>query len=157
MTWTPKRIKNKTCQRVEELLVSQRPSISNAQLCLWKSSCSCVTFFFGGWWHNLHTSHRKTIQSAKCTKNAKKTENPFHGNTSYAAVLQRAAHWMTGLGQSLRDPHSLMKEGKTRGRLARLERSSVCQGAAEVSSTRQHPPWFNLRRPFGWVPRMSDP
>ena len=33
----------------------------------------------------------------------------------------------------------------------------VCQGAAEVSSTRQQPPWFNLRRPFGWVPRMSDP
>ena len=29
-TWTPSRIKYKTCQRAEELLVSQRPSISGA-------------------------------------------------------------------------------------------------------------------------------
>ena len=35
-----RRIKNKTCQRAEELVVSQRPSISSAQLCLWMSSCS---------------------------------------------------------------------------------------------------------------------
>ena len=34
------------CQRVEELLVSQWPSIFSAQLCLRTSSCSWVTFFF---------------------------------------------------------------------------------------------------------------
>ena len=45
MIWTPSRMKNKTCQRVEELLVSQRPSISSAQLCLRTSSCSWVTSY----------------------------------------------------------------------------------------------------------------
>ena len=45
MIWTPSRIKNKTYQRVEELLVSQRPSIYCAQLCLRTSSCSLVTIF----------------------------------------------------------------------------------------------------------------
>ena len=44
MIWTPSRIKNKTSQRAEELLVSQRPSIYSAQLCLPTSSCSWVTF-----------------------------------------------------------------------------------------------------------------
>ena len=44
MIWTPSRIKNKTCQRVEELLVSQQPSISRAQLCMRTASCSWVTF-----------------------------------------------------------------------------------------------------------------
>ena len=43
MIWTPRRMKNKTCQRVEELLVRQRPSISSAQLCVRTSSCSWVT------------------------------------------------------------------------------------------------------------------
>ena len=43
--WTPSRIKNKTCQRAYELLVSQRPSISSAQLCLRTSSCSWVTSY----------------------------------------------------------------------------------------------------------------
>ena len=46
MIWTLSRIKNKTCQRAEELLVSQRPSISSAQLCQRTSTCSWVTFFF---------------------------------------------------------------------------------------------------------------
>ena len=45
MTWTPSRMKNKTCQRAEELLVSQRPSICSAQLCLRTSSCSWVTSY----------------------------------------------------------------------------------------------------------------
>ena len=35
---------------------------------------------------------------------AKKTENPLRGSTSCAAALRRAAHQMTGLGQSLRGP-----------------------------------------------------
>ena len=43
--WTPSRSKNKTCQRAEELLVSQRLSISSVQLCLRMSSCSWVTFY----------------------------------------------------------------------------------------------------------------
>ena len=45
MIWTLSRMKNKTCQRVEELLVSQRPSISSAQLCLRMVCCSWVTFY----------------------------------------------------------------------------------------------------------------
>ena len=45
MTWIPSRMKNRTCQRVEELLVSQRPSISSAQLCLRTSSYSWVTSY----------------------------------------------------------------------------------------------------------------
>ena len=32
-------------ERAEELLVSQWPSISRAQLCLWTSSCSWVTSY----------------------------------------------------------------------------------------------------------------
>ena len=34
MIWTPSRIKIKTCRRAEELLVSQRPFISDARLCV---------------------------------------------------------------------------------------------------------------------------
>ena len=44
MIWTSSRMKNKTCQRAEEILVSQRPSISSAQLCLRTSSWSWATF-----------------------------------------------------------------------------------------------------------------
>ena len=99
----------------EELQVSQRPSISSAQLYLRTSSCSLVTLF-EGWWQDLHCSHRKTLHSAK-DKNAKKSENPLRGNTSCATALRRATHRMTGLGQSLREPHSLMIGGKPRGNL----------------------------------------
>ena len=42
--WTPIRTKNNTCQREEELLVSQLPSISGAQLRLQMSSCSELPF-----------------------------------------------------------------------------------------------------------------
>ena len=53
---------------------------------------------------------------------------------------------MTGLGQSLRDPHSLMIGGKTQGNLPWLDCSGVCQGGAEVSSTRWRSPRVNMRR-----------
>ena len=139
------RIKNKTCQRAEELLVSQRTSISSAQLCLRTSSCSWVTFFFlGGWWQDLHSGHRKTLHSAK-HKNAKKSENPLRGSTSCAASLRRAAHWMTALGHSLRDPQSLIG-GKPWGNIPGSDCRRVCQSGAEVSSTRRRSPWVNLRR-----------
>ena len=108
--WTHSRIKNKTCQSAEELLVSQRPSILSAQLCLRTSSCSWVTLFLGGWWQDLHSGHRKTLQSA--TRATKKFENPLRGSTSCAAALCREAHQLMGLGQSLQDPHSLMIRGK---------------------------------------------
>ena len=136
MIWTPSRMKNKTCQRAEELLVNQRPSISSAQLCLRTSSCSWVTFYeeVGGriWTPaTIKPFIPKTFQKQKKT-----CENPFHGSTSCAASLCRAAHQMTGLGQSLRDPQSLMKGRKPRGNLPGSDCGSVCQGGAEVSSTR---------------------
>ena len=49
-----------------------------------------------------------------------------------------------GLGQSLRDPQSLMG-GKPWGNLPGLDCGSGCQGGAEVSSTRWRFPWVNLR------------
>ena len=48
MIWTPSRIKNKTCQRAEELLVSQRPSISSAQMCLRVCLLQLGYFLLGG-------------------------------------------------------------------------------------------------------------
>ena len=102
-------------------------------------------FLLGGWWQNLHFGHRKTLNSAKHTKSKKKSEIPLHGSTSCAASLRRAAHRMTGLGQSLRDPKSLMG-GKPRGNLPGSDCGRVCQGGAEVSSTRRRSPWVNLRR-----------
>ena len=101
-------------------------------------------FLLGGWWQDLHSGHRKTLHSAK-HKNAKKSENPLCGSTSCAASLRRAAHRMTGLGQSLRDPQSLMIGGKPRGNIPRSECGSVCRSGAEVSSTRRRSPWVNLR------------
>ena len=82
------------------------------------------------------------------TNKANKTENPFCGSTSYAAALHRAAHWTTGLGQSLRDPHSLMIGGKAQGSLPGLDCGGVCRGGAEVSSTRRRSPRVNLRWSF---------
>ena len=113
--------------------------------CLQTSSSSWGTFL-GGWWQDLHSSHRKPIHSTKLTKNAKKTENPLCRSTSCVATLCRATHRMMGLGQSLRDSHSLMIGGKTRGNLPGLDCGSVCQGGTEVSSTIWQSPWVNLRR-----------
>ena len=93
----------------------------------------------------MHSGHRKTLHSAK-HKNAKKSENPLRGSTSCAASLQRAAQRMTGLGQSLRDPQSLMKGGKPRGNIPGSDCGRVCLSGAEVSSTRRRSPWVNLRR-----------
>ena len=52
---------------------------------------------------------------------------------------------MTGLGKSLRDPQSLTG-GKPRVNLPGSDCGSVCQGGAELSSTRWRSPWVNLRR-----------
>ena len=93
----------------------------------------------------MHSGHRKTLHSAK-HKKAKKCENPLRGSTSCAAFLRRAAHRMTGLGQSLRDPQSLMIGGKPWGNIPRSDCGRVCRSGAEVSSTRRRSPWVNLRR-----------
>ena len=85
-----------------------------------------------------------TLHSAK-HKNAKKSENPFRGSTSCAASLRRAAHRMTGLEQSLRDPQSLMIGGKPQSNIPGSDCGRVCRSGA-VSSTRQRSPWVNLRR-----------
>ena len=53
---------------------------------------------------------------------------------------------MMGLRQSLRDPHSLMKGGKPQGNLPGSDCGSVCQGGAEMSSTRRRSPLVNLSR-----------
>ena len=125
--------------------MSQRPSISSAQLCLHMSSCSRVTFYFGGWWQDLHSGDRKTLHSAK-HKNAKKSENLLYASTFCAAALCRAAHGMMGLGQSLQDPHSLMIGGKARGNLPGSDCGRVCRSGAEVPSTSRRSPWVNLRQ-----------
>ena len=57
-----------------------------------------------------------------------------------------AAHRMAGLGQSLRDPHSLVIGGKPQGKLPGSDCVCVCQGGAELSSSRQQSPWVNLRQ-----------
>ena len=93
----------------------------------------------------MHSGQRKTLNTAK-HKNEKKSENTLHGSTSCAASLHRAAHWMTGLGQSLRDPQSLMIGGKPRGNIPGSDCGRVCRSGAEVSSTRRRCPWVNLRR-----------
>ena len=103
-------------------------------------------FLLGGWWQDLHSGHRKTLHTAKHTKSIKKSENPLRGSTSCAAALHRTAHRMTGLGQSLRDPESLMIGGKPRGNLPGSDCGRVCRVGAEVSSTRRQSPWVNLRR-----------
>jgi len=71
-------------------------------------------FLGGGWWQDLHSGHSKTLHSAK-HKNEKISENTLRGSTFCTAALRRAAHRMTGLGQSLWDPHSLMTGGKPQG------------------------------------------
>ena len=85
-------------------------------------------FLFGGWWQNLHSGHRKTLHSAKIQKAEKTSENPLRGSTSCAAARHRAAHWMTGLGQSLRDPQSLMIERKPQGNIPRSDCGSGVSG-----------------------------
>ena len=100
--------------------------------------------FLGGWWQDLHSGHRKTLHSAK-HKIAKKSENPLRGNTSCAISLRRAAHRMMGLGQTLRDPQSLMIGGKSWGNIPGSDCGRVCRSGAEVSSTRRRSPWVNLR------------
>ena len=92
----------------------------------------------------MHSGHHKTLHSAK-HKNAKKSENPLRGSTSCAASLLRAAHRMTGLGQSLQDPQSLIIGRKPRGNLPGSDCGRVCWNGAEVSSTRRQSPWVNLR------------
>ena len=87
-------------------------------------------FLLEGWWQDLNSSHWKTLHSTKPT-NTTKTENPHHGSTSSAAAIHREAHRMRGLGQSLRDPHSLTIGGKARGKLPGSDYSSVCRGGAE--------------------------
>ena len=136
--------KKKRHQRAEELLVSQWPSISSSQLCLWMSSCSWVTFL-GTWWQDLYSGHRKILNSTKPT-NAKKAENPLCGSTSCAAAHRRAAHRMTRLGQSLRDPHSLMIGEKPRSKPPGSHCGVVWPSGAEVSSIRRRSPLVNLRR-----------
>ncbi len=126
--------------------MSQQPSLSGAQLCLRTSSCSWVTFLLGGWWQDLHSGHRKTLHPTKHTKSKNKSENPLRGSTSCAASLRRAVHRMTGLGQSLRDPQSLMIGGKPRGNIPGSDCGRVCRSGAEVTSTRRRSPWVNLRR-----------
>ena len=128
----------------EELLVSQMPSIYLAQLYLRTSSCSCFTFF-GGWWQDLHSSHRETLHSTKRTKNAKKTESPLRGSTSCAAALRRAAQRMMGLGKRFWEPPLFDDKRKNTGKPSRVRLQSVCQGGAEGSSLRWWFPWVNLR------------
>ena len=115
-------------------------------------------FILGGWWQDLHSGHHKTLHPTKHTKSKNKSENPLRGSTSCAASLHRAAHRMTGLGQSLRDPQSFMIGGKPRSNLPGSDCGSVCRGGA-VSSTRQRSPWVNLRWAL-WVgvlsPREDD-
>ena len=124
--------------------MSQRPSIPHAQLSA-DVLLQLGYFLSGGWWQDLHSGHRKTLHSAK-HKNAKKSENPLRGSTSSAASLRRAAHRMMGLGQSLREPQSLMIGGKPRGNIPGSDCGRVCQSGAEVLSTRWRSPWVNLRR-----------
>ena len=66
--------------------MSQRPSFSGANLWLRTSSCSYITFFWEVGGRICAPATVKTLHSAKHTKNAKKTENPLHGSTSFAAV-----------------------------------------------------------------------
>ena len=80
MIWIPSKIKNNTCQRLEEPLVSQQSSILSAPIVTVDSSCSWVTIF-GDWWQDLHPGHHKTLHSAKHTKSKKKPENLFRGST----------------------------------------------------------------------------
>ena len=91
----------------------------------------------------MHSGHRKTLHSAK-HNNAKKSENPLCESISCAAALRRAAHQMTGLGQSLWDPQSLIIGGKPRGNLPVSDCSRVCQEGAEVSPTPVDPAAVSL-------------
>ena len=63
--------KNKTCQRAEELLVSQRPSISSAQLSA-DVLLQLGYFLLGDWWQDLHCGQCKTLHSAKHSRSIKK-------------------------------------------------------------------------------------
>ena len=150
----PVGLKTKTCQRVEELLLSQRPSI------IWCPTVSVDVLLqlgyilLGSWWRDLHSGQRKTLNSPKPT-NVRKSENPLGGSTSCAAALRRAALRMMGLGQSLRDTHSLMIGGKPWGKPPGSDYGGVWQSGAEVSSTRRRSPWVNLRRSLRVVPGIS--
>ena len=125
--------------------MSRRPSISSAKLCLRTSTCSWVTVFLEGWRQDLYSGQRKTLHAVKPT-NAKETENPQHGSTSCAAALRRTAHRIMGLGQSLRDLHSLMIGGKAQGKLPGSDCGGVWWSGAEVSSTRRRSSWVNLKQ-----------
>ena len=92
----------------------------------------------------MHSGHRKTLHSAKCT--TKKSENPLHGSTACAAVLRRAAHQMMGLGQSLWEPQCLMTGGKAWGKLHGSDCGGLCRDGAEALSIRCQSPRNNLRR-----------
>ena len=94
----------------------------------------------------MHSSHCKALHSAKHSRSIKKSENPLCGSTSDAASLHRIAHQITGFGQSLRDPQSLMIGGKPRGNIPGSDCERVCRSGAEVSSTRRRSPWVTLRR-----------
>ena len=113
--------------------------------CVCGRTPTVALLFLGGWWQDVHSCHHKTLHSAKPT-NAKKTENPLRENTFCAAALRRAAHQMTRLGQSLRDPHSLMMGGKARDKFPGSDCGGVWRSGAEVSSIRRRSPWINLRR-----------
>ena len=124
--------------------MSQRTSISRPNYV-----CVCPPpvelLFLGGWWQDLHFGHRKTLHSANPT-NTKKTENPLHGSTSCEAALCRASHQMMEMGQSLRDPYSLVLGRKSWGNFPGSDCSGMWRSEAEVSSMRLWPPQINLRR-----------
>ena len=63
---------------------------------------------------------------------------------------------MTELGESLRDPHSLMMGGKARGKLPGSDCSGVWRSGAEVSFTSRRSPWGNLRWSL-WVGAWNVP
>ena len=106
------------CQWAEELLVSQQPSISGAQLSLGTSSCRRVTFFSVGLCGKTISVGIPLVQL------------PFTGQ-------------LTGLGQSHRDPHSLMIGGKAWRKLHGSDCGGVWCGGAEVSSIGWWSPWVN--------------
>ena len=73
------------------------------------SNCVCSRppavgwLFLEGWWQDLHSSHRKTLHSAKPT-NTTKTENPLRGSTSSAAAIHREANRMRDWGKVFGTP-----------------------------------------------------
>jgi len=93
MIWTPSRMKKKTCQRVEELLVSQWPSISSAQLYLRKSSCSWVTF---DWEVGGRICTPATVKSFTQENTRKTQRNLFTYTLGVLPVQLPSARQLTG-------------------------------------------------------------